>query len=400
MAQDGGFEAIVAGHICLDIIPQIAGETRELAALLTPGQLTEVGPAVLSTGGAVSNTGLVLNKLGIATRLMGKVGDDLFGMAIRRIVADHGPGLADGMVVDPTVTSSYTVVINVPGVDRIFLHHPGANDTFTAADVRYDLTAQARLFHFGYPPIMRMMYMEGGDQLAQLFQSVKATGCTTSLDMALPDPDSQAGRADWAGILQRVMPAVDIFAPSFEETLYMLRRDTYERGRTAGAFPVTPAVLDDLACQLLAWGAGIVLLKLGDRGAYLRTAGRAALAALGRAQPSDLDAWADRELWAPCFAVQVVGTTGSGDATNAGFLSALLRGTGPEEALTAAVAVGACNVEAADALSGIRTWEETWARIAAGWPRLAPEPEAGLPGGWRFDAEHGLWAGPRDAKWR
>lgn len=397
MPPQSEFEAIVAGHICLDIIPQIPAGQGGLAALLTPGRLNVVGPAVVSTGGPVSNTGLALHKLGIATRLMGKVGDDLFGLAIRRIVEAFGPGLADGMIVDPTVTSSYTVVVNVPGVDRIFLHHTGANDTFTAADVRYDLAGQARLFHFGYPPLMRAMYEEGGRELAELFHRVKESGCTTSLDLALPDPATPAGQADWAAILRAALPAVDICAPSLEETLYMLRREAYDAAQAAGTFPVTPAVLDDLAGQLMAWGARVVLLKLGGQGAYLRTASRAALAGMGRAKPADLDRWADRELWAPCFQARLVGTTGSGDATIAGFLAALLRGMGPEDALIAAVAVGACNVEAADALSGLRTWEETQARIAAGWPQYELDLSAY---GWRHDAGHGLWAGPGDSRWR
>ncbi len=211
-------------------------------------------------------------------------------------------------------------------------------------------------------------------------------GCTTSLDLSLPDPASPAGRADWPAILRLTLPAVDICAPSIEEILYMLRRSDYDRLKSVGAgspcpgspspgspcpgnIPITPDLLADLADQLMAWGVKIVLIKLGDQGVYLRTAGREALAALGRGRPADPAAWADRELWAPCFQVQVVGTTGAGDATIAGFLAALLRGMAPEDALTAAVAVGACNVEAADALSGIRTWDETWARVAAGWPR-------------------------------
>jgi sugar/nucleoside kinase (ribokinase family) len=390
------FDAVVAGHVCLDIIPQIPAEAGGLAALFAPGKLSAVGPAFLSTGGPVSNTGLALHRLGIATRLMGKVGDDLFGLAIRRIVAGYGAELADGMVVDPAVTSSYSVVLNVPGVDRIFLHHTGANDTFTADDVRYDLAAQARLFHFGYPPLMRTMYADGGRELAALLHRVKATGCATSLDMALPDPASDAGRADWSAILRAALPAVDIFAPSSDEILYMLRRDVFDRARAAGELPVTPAILDDLASQLLAWGARIVLLKLGDSGAYLRTAGREALAGLGRGRPCDLDNWAYRELWAPCFRAQVVGATGSGDATIAGFLSALLRGLAAEETLTAAVAVGACNVEAADALTGIRSWEETWARITAGWPRHIVTDPARAQRGWRWEQGWGLWAGPKD----
>ena len=84
----------------------------------------------------------------------------------------------------------------------------------------------------------------------------------------------------------------------------------------------------------------------------------------------------------------MVGTTGSGDATIAGFLSALLRDLSPEEAVTAAVAVGACNVEAADALSGLRTWDATWQRVRSGWARHDLVPDAP---GWVLDDQHTLW---------
>jgi sugar/nucleoside kinase (ribokinase family) len=97
------------------------------------------------------------------------------------------------------------------------------------------------------------------------------------------------------------------------------------------------------------------------------------------------------ELWAPCFKVAVAGTTGSGDATIAGFLAGLLRDLPVEQALTMATAVGACNVEAADALSGIRTWEETSWRLACGWERLPLVLESP---GWLFDSSRGLWRGP------
>ena len=143
----------------------------------------------------------------------------------------------------------------------------------------------------------------------------------------------------------------------------MLRRETYERMRREAPegdiLPaITPALLSDISSELLAMGAKIVGLKLGYRGFYLRTAGRSALAELGRARPADVAAWADQELWAPCFQVDVVGTAGSGDATIAGFLASLLRDMAPEQAVNAAVAVGVCNVEAADTLSGIRPWDD------------------------------------------
>ena len=392
-------DAVVAGHLCLDLIPDLSGSTKDqFEALFQPGQLVDIGPADYCTGGPVSNTGLALTKLGIKTRLMGKVGDDLFGRAIQDYVGAYGADLADAMVVDPAAQTSYTIVISPPGVDRLFLHYPGANDTFGARDIRYGQLQNARLFHFGYPPLMRRMYEDGGSELASIFARAKETGITTSLDMALPDPSSPAGRADWGGILRSSLPHVDIFMPSIEEILFMLRPNTYRALREeAGGPNIVPVIaaglLSDLGWELLGLGAKIIALKLGDRGLYLRTADQPRLAGMGRTHPSDLAAWADKELWAPCFRVGVVGTTGSGDATIAGFLGALLRDHSAEEAATAAVAVGACNVEAADALSGLRTWEETWQRVRSGWGRHELAPDAP---DWVFDEGQALWVRRRE----
>ncbi|HAJ34594.1 MAG TPA: carbohydrate kinase family protein, partial [Chloroflexi bacterium] len=117
---------IVAGHICVDIIPAWPQAVESFAAVFKPGRLNEVGPALVSTGGAVSNTGIALHRLGVPVQLMGKVGPDLFGRAILDVVAGYDPALTEGMIVDPAADSSYTLVINPPGVDRIFLHNPGA----------------------------------------------------------------------------------------------------------------------------------------------------------------------------------------------------------------------------------------------------------------------------------
>ncbi len=390
-------EAIVAGHLCLDVIPDLSATSAgQFQRSFAPGRLLEVGAAALSTGGAVSNVGLALHRLGVRTQLMGKIGRDLFGQAITQVVASFDPRLVEGMIVDDAAVSSYTVVINPPGIDRIFLHCPGANDTFGADDIRYDVLAGARIFHFGYPPLMRRMYEDGGSELVEIFRRAKATGVATCLDMALPDPGSAAGRADWQTILRATLPHVDIFLPSIEETLYALRRTTYDRLHQAAADHnitplITPELLSDVSSELLALGVKVVGLKLGDRGLYLRTAGEAAWRDAGRGQPADLAAWAGKELWAPCFQVEVVGTTGSGDATIAGILASLLRGLSAEQAVTMAVAVGACNIEAADALSGIRSWEETQARVVGGWARHSMHLHAA---GWHFDGQQDLWVGP------
>lgn len=393
-------DAIAAGHICIDLIPGMERIEGELGAIFVPGKLTNTGPMAVTTGGSVSNTGLALCRLGVPTALMGKVGTDVLGRAVLDALRQRDPALADGMIVEPDAHSSYTIVINPPNVDRIFLHCPGANDTFGADDVDYDAVARARLFHFGYPPIMARMFADGGAELAELLRRVRRTPVTTSLDMAWPDPASPAGKADWIVILQRVLPHVDFFLPSLEEILFMLDRRRFEQmeqavGQAAIARNADAALLGELSERLLAMGAAAVVFKLGDQGLYMRTTqDESRLRSAGRAAPKDPTAWAGREMVAPCFEVNVVGATGAGDCTIAGFLAALLKGAGPEETMTAATAVGACNVEQADATSGVPHWDVVQRRLAAGWPRRGVE--MALPG-WRHDESTGLWHAPADA---
>jgi sugar/nucleoside kinase (ribokinase family) len=388
--------AVVAGHLCLDVLPQILANTpEEFRDSFGPARLMFVGPVALSTGGAVSNTGIALHKLGIPVRLIGKIGDDMFGRVVRQVISSFDWELADGLIVDPDVSTSYTVIINPPGIDRFFLHCPGTNDAFRADDVRFDGLAGVRLFHFGYPSIMHLMYAEEGAQTVELFRRARETGATTSLDMAYPDPNSPAGRVNWPAILPKLLPYVDIFLPSIEEILAMLRRDTlaalHARAGDGDILPlITSELLADVSEELLSLGVKVTALKLGYRGLYVRTAGRPAIEAMGRARPSDPAGWADQELWTACFRVDLVGGAGAGDCTIAGFLSGLLRDMSLAEAATAAVAVGACNVEAADTLSGVRPWDETLHRVASGWSRHELRVDAP---GWRFDADAGLWRG-------
>lgn len=373
-------DVVVAGHICLDVIPTF--EHGAGAARLAPGRLVRVGPALRSTGGAVSNVGLALHRLGVRASLVGKVGDDLFGSEVLRILRDAGPSLADGMRVVPGEQTSYTIVINPPGVDRTFLHCPGANDTFSADDVDYDALAGARLFHFGYPPVMRLMYQDGGNQLAEIFRRAKSKGVTTSLDTCGVDPQSKAGKVDWAALFQNVLPHVDLFLPSIDEIRHMLRLPE-------NASP------SEVGSRLLAMGPALVGLKLGDQGLYVRTtADRARMESAGLDVEGGTDSLLGRELLAPCYQARVVGTTGAGDCTIAGFLAALLHRQPLEQAMDSAVGVGACSVEKPDATSGVPPWEQVQAKITAGWPR---QPLRLPPDGWK-KTPRGQWAGPLDAR--
>ncbi|MCH8215260.1 MAG: carbohydrate kinase family protein [Planctomycetes bacterium] len=356
-------DVIVSGHICLDLILEF--ESDAFADLdLESGALVLINQAKSSTGGVVANTGLALHRLGVATSLMAKVGEDLFGQEILRLLRAKDPQLVECMRIDPDARTSFTAVVNPVGKDHTFLHLAGANDSFGAEDVSVERLSQARLFHFGYPPIMKRIRQDGGHELKTILQRVREAGLTTSLDMCSVDPSSEAGRVDWRSYLGTVLPEVDLFVPSIDELLAMM---SIPKG------PITRALLHQVSGQLLDMGAAIVLLKLGDQGLFLRTTpDPQRLETLGRAlaQQATSEAWLGCEMGVPAFQANVVGTTGAGDSTIAGFIGALLKGYPPRDAITFAAAVGAFCVEQSDAASGIPPWNDVTKRLQAGWPTL------------------------------
>jgi sugar/nucleoside kinase (ribokinase family) len=393
MTGKRGSGVILAGHLCLDLIPTLPSEVR-----YTPGTLARVGPVTVSTGGCVPNTGLALHRLGVPVRLLAKVADDPLGEIVRDLLGRVGDNLAAGLLDAPGENTSYSVILSPRGEDRMILHHPGPNDTFVAEDLPEDLEDTlpgARIFHFGYPPIMRRMYEDGGENLWRVLNRAKRSGLTTSLDTSYPDPASEAARADWVRVFEAALPKADVFLPSLEEILLMLEPDARTEVARRGPEALSRVPVERISRvgnRLVALGAAVVGIKCGARGLYLRTAPKERLMGAGPAFLGDRGEWADRELWSSAFEVRVIGTTGAGDAAVAGFLRGLLGGLPPEECATIACAVGASSVEAADATSGVRSWEETRERFIRERKR-----STALPGeGWWKGRRPGVWIGPRD----
>ena len=356
---------IAAGHICLDITP-VFSTGRALSSpneLLIPGKLIHMEPADVHTGGSVANTGLALKILGNDVKLLGKVGNDEFGSMVGRIAERYG---ADGLLVDENSSTSYSVVLAMPGLDRIFLHDPGANDSFRNADIPDEALEDCVLFHFGYPPLMAKMYENDGEELVSIFRRLKEKGIATSLDLASVDPESAAGQADWQKILSRVLPYVDFFVPSFDELLFMLDR---ERSQKLTDFDMDADVVP-LTDELLAMGCRAILIKCGTKGVYFRTAGKEKMSSVGERLGLDAEKWADKAGHVPSFRPErVLSATGAGDTCIAAFLTAALMGKGPAESATLAAAEGACAVTSYDALSGLRSIAELEEKIQNGWER-------------------------------
>lgn len=369
-----GKKVIAAGHICLDITPVFpAQKAGKVSDIMIPGKLIHMEGVDVHTGGSVANTGLAMRFLGADVTLMGKIGADAFGDMVLNIL--RGYEAHQGMVVSEGESTSYSVVVAIPGIDRIFLHNPGANDTFSSEDIDYRKVEEADLFHFGYPPIMKRMYRDGGKELVEMLRRVQESGTATSLDLAAVDADSEAGKADWAKILERTLPYVDFFVPSAEELCFMLDRERYEAwsARAAGrdiTEIITPEDVRPLGEKAAAMGAKVVLIKCGALGMYYRTAPAGQMESLCGRLGLTVDQWAGKEGFEKCFVPEkILSGTGAGDTSIAAFLVSTLEGCRIEEAVEMALATGACCLSAYDALSGLMPFTELREKIARGWSR-------------------------------
>lgn len=392
------YDVMVAGHLCIDIIPRFPDiGAKNISEIMRPGKLVNVEEAMISTGGPVSNTGINMKTLGNSVCFCARTGNDTLGKLTVDILRSSGN--ADGIHTQDGVSSSYTVVVAPPNIDRIFLHNPGANDVFGPEDLDPDLISQCRHFHFGYPPLMKNMFENEGENLLKVFQIAKQAGATTSCDMTLPDPASTSGKAPWKKILEKTLPFVDVFVPSVEETLYMLEHGRFMRMKKKhnNAELIDFLAAEDysyLADQVLSMGCKITTLKSGHRGLYAKTASEEKFDDMGAAKPADYDNWSKRELWTPAFAVDSFGSaTGSGDSSIAGFLSAFLKGLNIEDALKYAACCGWQNVRVPDAVSGIKDWDTTTTLIESNMSTVDIHCDSK---NWKYDENFHIWAGPGD----
>jgi sugar/nucleoside kinase (ribokinase family) len=394
-------DIVSAGHICLDIIPAftLKGKADALTDVLIPGKMIDMGRCVVVGGGPVTNAGVSIRRLGVKTELIGKLGDDDFGQMVLRWYEQH-EGHFKGIRVARGESTSYTIAVCIPGIDRFYLHHCGANDTFGYSDMDFEIVRRSRLMLFGYPPWMAKLYQGVGEELSRILRKARSLRTTTALDLSIPDLEGAAGKARWRAILEHWTPLCDIMVPSAEELLYTLHKDDFLRKKKAlgpgeGVLDrMTAAEIAAMGAELIALGAGIAMIKCGHHGLYLRTAGRRRLARFGAARPADLDNWANRELWHPVYQEEkFVGALGSGDSAIAGFLSAFVRGYTVEDCLRYGNAAGSMNVTVPDGLSWNRGFDDLTRRIRAGWKSKSFGMRRP---GWRHDGE--FWVGPRNGK--
>ena len=369
------YRAMIAGHICVDLVPTLDGPVPG------PGALAQAGPIELRLGGCVANTGLALSALGAPVELVALLGEDLLGDAVAAMLeAVPLHRLRVQRISGPA--TSYSIVLQPPATDRTFLHHVGTNAAFDGTDVRDDDTD---LLHVGYPQLLPRLLDDTGAGLDALLARARRAGVTTSVDFATVDR-ARALDHPWPTLMSRWAPLIDVLTPSLDDLWPAFPTLAVECG-TAGQDTVVGAATR-MADELVRGGVAVALVTAGRAGMCLRTGGPDRFGAGGRllaALPQD---WFNRQLWAPSSASEPVRTTGAGDTATAGFLFGILAGLPADESLALAAAAASLHVTGVAPLPEWQTDRSAYDRIA--FPSMDIQ-------GWTRTS-HGLLQGPADRK--
>lgn len=397
------YRCVVAGAMALDMIPNFPVDSSSKDQIFAEGKTVYLDGISFILGGCVSNTGVAMHRLGADTILFSKIGEDPLGAIVKELMMAEN---VNGHFTTVKGQKSTTTIVVVPeGCDRVFWHRRGASQEYTFADLPPEIMTQSDVFHFGYPTGMRCMYIDGGDNMVDMFSRIKQEyGLTTSMDLSVPGFSSDSGKANWREIMHRTLPYVDIFLPSIEELLFIFRKDLYidilkkADGKYAIDY-IDFSVLQELSDEILSFGVKVFGVKLGKKGIYLRTAGADAFSNIGKLGGSLGASWHDRELMdRPYKPEPYVSTNGAGDSAIAGFLAGMMDGLDPENTLCLASATAATRIESRDGVHGICSKDEILQRIHSGWKKL---PDCHVDENyWCEDPITSVYFGKKDANYK
>jgi sugar/nucleoside kinase (ribokinase family) len=301
MPKDAPFDClclgiVVADHVC-----------EPVSHLPRAGELVLTPRTHLSIGGCAANVAVDLVRLGRRAAVIGRVGDDAFGRFVIEALGRAGVDVRHVASLAGEATST-SMIINVAGDDRRFIHTPGANARLEGDEISAELLEQTRAVYVGGYGLSDSPVPE---KIAALFRAARERGVKTVLDVVVPQ-----GKQCWT-LLEPVLPHTDVFLPNEDEARAIT-------GRTEPA---------DQARAFREAGAQTVVITCGRQGAVV-------------ACPSGV-------FRAASFVIDFVDGTGSGDAFAAGYLHALLDGCDVADCLRVGSALGASCVRATGATTGV-----------------------------------------------
>lgn len=297
-------EALVFGNVTLDIICYPVNEVPRNESI-------SFDNVTVSPGGCGSNTAIGLAALGIPTGIVARTGDDDSAELLFRYWDRIGldTRFVQRTEVKPTGTS---VGLIDDAFQPRFIHTSGANHGLTAKviDPQAFIQSGAKFFHIAGFFVLPNLFENMGEKLAE----IRSRGITTSLDVVfnvrMDDPILRAALWD-------AVPHLDYFMANDHEASRL----------TGETDPMRAAAI------LKERGAKNVIVKLGADGCYVLSDEFTGIV--------------------PALKVEVVDTTGAGDAFAAGFIAALSQSANVEAACAAGNQAGARIVQK---LGAIAAW--------------------------------------------
>lgn len=236
----------------------------------------------LSPAGAAGGTAITMAKLGVEVVTVGAAGADDLGDVLVSSLGRWGIDTAHIARRDDVQTSASVIPVR-PNGDRPALHVIGANASLTRDDVPWDLIREADILHLGGPEFLHELAPE-------VLSTAREAGAATSLDI-LAD-----GWPELLDMIGESLPHVDWFLPNREQALALTGKDdVVEAGRA-----------------LIERGVGGAAITCGADGSVVVTG--------------------EDATEVPAFEIEVVDTTGCGDAFSAGFMVGLAAGDSPDAA--------------------------------------------------------------------
>ncbi|HXG13325.1 MAG TPA: sugar kinase [Gemmataceae bacterium] len=299
-------EVLCAGIVVADYV------CTPISHLPAAGELVLAERILLTIGGCAANVAVDLAKMEVPAAVLGRVGGDICGRVVAELLREQRIDVS-ALKVSPQVHTSQTLIVNVAGQDRRFIHTVGANAEFSAADIPLDRVERCRVLYVGGYFVLPGLRQE---ELAPVFAAARRVGARTVLDVVTP------GRGDYLARLEKLLPHVDVFLPNNHEAELM----------TGETDPLKQA---EVFRRL---GAGTVVITMGGDGAVL---------------VND-----QQRLRAGVYPVEYVDGSGGGDAFDAGYIYGLLHHLDAEDCLRTASALGASCVRAVGTTTGVFTKAE------------------------------------------